>query len=119
MMAIVFKEQDRSGVFTGKTAQFCSEECAEEWEEQGLAFAHYVSEQEEVQSPVAQCAACLKWLKHIQNDRVVINLRIAGHIRRDQADPTASESLVEQVRVMDFHLPGTPEAEIQLRELTA
>ena len=42
MISIVFKELDKSGVFTGNVEQFCSERCAEEWEQQGLAFGHYV-----------------------------------------------------------------------------
>ena len=116
MMSIVFKEQDRSGAFTGKTQQFCSNKCAEEWVQHGLAFVSYISEEATSPSPLDQCDACLVYLQAINNDRMVINIRVAGKVSPDRTD---SATLVEQIRVMDFHLPGSPEAERQLRELAA
>ena len=143
-MSIVFKENNKSGGATGRIQEFCSRDCAIEWEDQGLAFSLYSTEQPATaSSPLAKCCACLQWIEPLSfdEDRYVVNVRIVGQLHRSR-DGGDSEGLARQIkeevaaacahmrqdrpaasaqtwRVTDCHLSGTAEFEEQIREMEA
>ena len=101
----VFSEQNKAGDFTGRVQQFCCAACAEEFEEQGLAFALYHSEWRDTpRDSKDTCVACLKPLVSPVDDRFIVQVQFIGHLRRDaeeardgSANVGAAERLKRQI----------------------